>query len=140
MQIGLQRNSLIPANRYLGHDLCERGIIFLVIRPIEDRDRLKGMSSLTPMMTMDLDRQVGQIMLLLPVKFRVIPFLQEFWRMSPECPIVHMEFSTNTCPDWWSSPLAWITFAVFCDVFDLLYCWQIWALSWTIFSHRCIYK
>ena len=54
MQIGLQRNGLIPADHYSRHDLCERGIMFLVIRPIEDRDRLKGMSPLTPILGNDI--------------------------------------------------------------------------------------
>jgi hypothetical protein len=71
----------------------------------------------------------------LPVKIGIIPFLEEFRRMSPYCSIVYVEFPTGTGPGGRSSPAVAGPFPVVCQCFDLFDSGQIGALSWTIFSH-----
>ena len=56
--------------------------------------------------------------------------------MPPERPIIHMEFSTGTRPGGRLSPVVAVTFPVFRHGLDLLYSFQIWCGSWTVFAHR----
>jgi hypothetical protein len=88
------------------------------------------------MSIIDRDKQEGQIILLLPVKVWVIPFLQKLRRMPFERPIVHVEFSTGTRPGGRPFPWIAVTLSVFPHRLDLLYSFHIWYGSWAVFSHR----
>jgi hypothetical protein len=56
MQIGLQRNGLIPAEFDLGHALHIMSILFLIMPAIKAHHGLEGMSVLTPVQGQDVRR------------------------------------------------------------------------------------
>jgi hypothetical protein len=84
---------------------------------------------------MDLEKQVRHILFALPVKLSVSPFLKQLWCIPPDRPIVDTYGATGACPGWRSSAWVPVLFSVFRQVFYLLYSWQVWALSLTVFSH-----
>jgi hypothetical protein len=60
--------------------------------------------------------------------------------MPSERLIVHVEFSTGTRPGGRSSPLVAVALSVLRHRLDLLYSFQIWCGSWTVFAHSLFYK